>query len=203
MKIVILGAGSGGRFGRAHSGERSQRRHRGRCQRRTLAGAAGSARYPHRLRSRLLSGVLEQAGRRRRRHADRVDRQRRNQHDRLPGRAHPVQHPDQDRAGTAGELYPLSASSCSSDEALPIDVLISPEQLVTDYIQRIIEHPGALAGAGFRRMIRCAWWASRPTRAAPWSVRRCAPCRSTCPVSTPGWPPSSARADRSSRKATR
>ncbi|HPF59245.1 MAG TPA: Trk system potassium transporter TrkA [Candidatus Competibacteraceae bacterium] len=31
-----------------------------------------------------------------------------------------------------------------NDQALPIDVLISPEQLVTDYIQRIIEHPGAL-----------------------------------------------------------
>jgi trk system potassium uptake protein TrkA len=30
------------------------------------------------------------------------------------------------------------------DDALPIDVLISPEQLVTDYISRIIEHPGAL-----------------------------------------------------------
>lgn len=30
------------------------------------------------------------------------------------------------------------------DEGLPIDVLISPEQLVTDYIRRIIEHPGAL-----------------------------------------------------------
>jgi len=29
-------------------------------------------------------------------------------------------------------------------EALPIDVLVSPEQLVTDYISRIIEHPGAL-----------------------------------------------------------
>lgn len=29
-------------------------------------------------------------------------------------------------------------------ESLPIDVLISPEQLVTDYIQRLIEHPGAL-----------------------------------------------------------
>ena len=29
-------------------------------------------------------------------------------------------------------------------EALPIDVLISPEQLVTDYIQRLIENPGAL-----------------------------------------------------------
>jgi len=28
--------------------------------------------------------------------------------------------------------------------AIPIDVLISPEQLVTDYILRLIEHPGAL-----------------------------------------------------------
>ncbi len=28
--------------------------------------------------------------------------------------------------------------------ALPIDVLISPEQLVTDYVLRLIEHPGAL-----------------------------------------------------------
>ncbi len=31
-----------------------------------------------------------------------------------------------------------------SQEALPIDVLISPEKLVTEYIQRLIEHPGAL-----------------------------------------------------------
>ncbi len=30
------------------------------------------------------------------------------------------------------------------DEALPINVLISPEQLVTDYIRHIIEHPGSL-----------------------------------------------------------
>lgn len=29
-------------------------------------------------------------------------------------------------------------------EALPIDVLISPEQLVTDYIRRVIQYPGAL-----------------------------------------------------------
>lgn len=29
-------------------------------------------------------------------------------------------------------------------EALPVDVLISPEQLVTDYIKRLIEYPGAL-----------------------------------------------------------
>ncbi|BAZ92753.1 Trk-type K+ transporter [Thiohalobacter thiocyanaticus] len=31
-----------------------------------------------------------------------------------------------------------------SQEALPIDVLISPEQLVTEYVQRLIQNPGAL-----------------------------------------------------------
>ncbi len=31
-----------------------------------------------------------------------------------------------------------------SQDALPVDVLISPEQLVTDYIMRLIEYPGAL-----------------------------------------------------------
>lgn len=31
-----------------------------------------------------------------------------------------------------------------AQEALPIDVIISPEQLVTTYVQRLIEHPGAM-----------------------------------------------------------
>lgn len=31
-----------------------------------------------------------------------------------------------------------------TQEALPVDVLISPEQVVIDYVQRLIEHPGAL-----------------------------------------------------------
>jgi len=31
-----------------------------------------------------------------------------------------------------------------SQEAIPVDVLISPEQLVTEYVQRLIEYPGAL-----------------------------------------------------------
>jgi trk system potassium uptake protein TrkA len=31
-----------------------------------------------------------------------------------------------------------------AQEALPVDVLISPEQLVTDYIERLIDNPGAL-----------------------------------------------------------
>jgi len=40
--------------------------------------------------------------------------------------------------------YTLYREQLFRDDALPIDVMISPEQLVTDYIQRIIEHPGAL-----------------------------------------------------------
>ena len=38
----------------------------------------------------------------------------------------------------------LSHPTLFAQEALPVDVLISPEQLVTDYIQRLIETPGAL-----------------------------------------------------------
>lgn len=38
----------------------------------------------------------------------------------------------------------LSHPQLFTQESLPIDVLISPEQLVTDYVQRLIEHPGAL-----------------------------------------------------------
>ena len=38
----------------------------------------------------------------------------------------------------------LSHPALFSQGALPIDVLISPEQLVTDYILRLIQHPGAL-----------------------------------------------------------
>ncbi|MCG8380088.1 MAG: NAD-binding protein, partial [Proteobacteria bacterium] len=42
------------------------------------------------------------------------------------------------------EIEYLKNSQLFAQEALPIDVLISPEQLVTDYIQKLISHPGAL-----------------------------------------------------------
>lgn len=38
----------------------------------------------------------------------------------------------------------LNCPQLFAPEALPIDVLISPEQLVTQYIRRLLEHPGAL-----------------------------------------------------------
>jgi trk system potassium uptake protein TrkA len=38
----------------------------------------------------------------------------------------------------------MSHPEIFSPNALPIDMMISPEQLVTEYIQRLIQHPGAL-----------------------------------------------------------
>ncbi len=35
-------------------------------------------------------------------------------------------------------------TSLFAQDALPVDVIISPEQLVTDHIERLIQHPGAL-----------------------------------------------------------
>lgn len=36
-----------------------------------------------------------------------------------------------------------------SYDALPVDVIISPEQIITDYVQRLIEYPGALQVVDF------------------------------------------------------
>lgn len=38
----------------------------------------------------------------------------------------------------------LSKENLFADDALPVDVLISPEQVVTNYIRRLLERPGAL-----------------------------------------------------------
>ncbi len=38
----------------------------------------------------------------------------------------------------------LEHAELFTQEAMPVDVIISPEQLVTDYVHRLIEHPGAL-----------------------------------------------------------
>lgn len=38
----------------------------------------------------------------------------------------------------------LTRAELFDNEAIPVDVLISPEQVVTNYIKRLIQHPGAL-----------------------------------------------------------
>lgn len=45
--------------------------------------------------------------------------------------------------------YASRADKLFNDNALPINVIISPEQLVTDYITHLIEHPGALQVVNF------------------------------------------------------
>lgn len=45
----------------------------------------------------------------------------------------------------------LTYSNLFVQEALPIDVLISPELIVTEYVQRLVEHPGALQVLDFAR----------------------------------------------------
>lgn len=43
----------------------------------------------------------------------------------------------------------ITRNSLFNNEGLPIDVIISPEQLVTNHIKRLIEHPGALQVVDF------------------------------------------------------
>ena len=50
------------------------------------------------------------------------------------------------RVRAAGYLH---ESDLFNQEALPVDMLISPEQLVTDYIRRLIQYPGALQVVDF------------------------------------------------------
>ena len=45
--------------------------------------------------------------------------------------------------------YTSRSDKLFNENALPIDVIISPEQVVTDYIKRLIEHPGALQVVNF------------------------------------------------------
>ncbi|WP_263263613.1 Trk system potassium transporter TrkA [Pseudomonas sp. RIT-PI-S] len=48
------------------------------------------------------------------------------------------------RIARVREAAYLNRADLFSNEAIPVDVLISPEQVVTHYIKRLIEHPGAL-----------------------------------------------------------
>ncbi len=52
-------------------------------------------------------------------------------------------------ARVRGVGYLAHKEKLFAQDSLPVDVLISPEQLVTDYIQRLIEHPGALQVLNF------------------------------------------------------
>ena len=69
-----------------------------------------------------------------------------------------------------------------SDEALPVDVFISPEQLVTEYVERLIHYPGALQVLDFADgKVRLV--AVRAHEGGLLVGSSCARCASTCATS--------------------
>ncbi|MFP3366979.1 NAD-binding protein, partial [Pseudoalteromonas sp. SIMBA_148] len=57
--------------------------------------------------------------------------------------AHSLFHTPTKIARVRSTAY-LTREGLFSHDAIPVDVLISPEQVVTDHIRRLIEYPGAL-----------------------------------------------------------
>ena len=57
------------------------------------------------------------------------------------------------------------------DDGLSVDVFISPEQLVTEYVERLIRHPGTLQVLDFADGKRAAGRRARAARAGSWSGR--------------------------------
>jgi trk system potassium uptake protein TrkA len=57
--------------------------------------------------------------------------------------AHTLFHTPTKIARVRSQEY-LNQKALFDKDAIPVDVLISPEQIVSSYIQRLIEHPGAL-----------------------------------------------------------
>ncbi len=57
---------------------------------------------------------------------------------------------------------------------LAVDVWINPEQLVTEYIERLIQQPRRVAGGGFRRRPRAPRGHAGAATAACWWASSCA-----------------------------
>jgi trk system potassium uptake protein TrkA len=75
--------------------------------------------------------------------AHRRHQQRRDQHDGLPGRAHLLPHATENLPGALPGL-PGYEEQLFSPDHIPVDVIIGPEQLITDAIRQLIINPGAL-----------------------------------------------------------
>jgi len=58
--------------------------------------------------------------------------------------AYTLFHPPTKIARVRESAYLPRGEELYDNDAIPVDVLISPEQVVTNYIKRLVEHPGAL-----------------------------------------------------------
>lgn len=86
----------------------------------------------------------------------------------------------------------LTRGGLFQNAAIPIDVLISPEQVVTNYIKRLIDNPGALQVLDFAEG-KVQLVAVRAYYGGPLVGQELRFCANTCPAWIPGWQPFSAR----------
>ncbi len=111
------------------------------------------------------------------------------EHHGLRGGGHPVPDADKNRSHPLLRIH--NASRALSNDALAVDFFISPERLVTEYIERLINFPGTLQVLD-SPMARCAWSACARTRTASSSASGCANCASTSRRPKRAWWPSTA-----------
>ena len=143
MKIIILGAGQVGRTAAYHlsreeanevtvvdSNEEILRDLQDRLDIRTVSGNAASPR------------ILEAAGIARTDILVALTNSRRGQHVGLSHRLDAVPNAKEDRAGRSAAF--TERDGLFGENAVAVDVWISPEQLVTEYVARLIRYPGAL-----------------------------------------------------------
>ena len=90
------------------------------------------------------------------------------------------------RSPAARARIRLARPGALRTDGLSVDVIISPEQLVTEYVERLIHHP-ARCRCSTSPTARCAWSACAPAAAAFWSGTRCVSCPSTCRTSSCAW----------------
>ena len=147
MKIIILGAGQVGRTAAYHlAREAGERSHRRRHQRRAAARPAGSHRHPHGRRQRARSpSVLEAAGAR---DADIFIALTNSDEVNMVACqiAWSLFNKDATRIARirSADFTKHAKLFYDEDRAFAVDVPISPEQLVTDHVVRLIHYPGAL-----------------------------------------------------------
>jgi trk system potassium uptake protein TrkA len=98
--------------------------------------------------------------------------------------------------------YVRDADKLFQSDAVPIDHLIAPEQLVIDSIYRLIEYPGALQVVNFAEG-KVSLAVVKPITAGRLSVMRCQQCVNICRTSIPALRRFSVMTDQSVRKVLR
>ena len=166
--------------------EEGERRHRRRHQRRAAARPAGPHRHPHRRRQRVAARARSK---RRARDADMLIALTNSDEVNMVACQiawTPVRHARPRSRASVRATTPSSEAALEHRArriapASPSTCPISPEQLVTDYIERLIQLSGRAAGARLRGRPGAAGRHQGAARAARWSASSSASCATHMP----------------------